>query len=353
MTMKKFFFFLPALLFLITSCAPTPDNNADKYQADYLVIEGRTMGTYYRITYRDSLRRDFQAEFDRLLIEINDEVSTYIDTSTISRFNTAQEGITLGEPSGSARHFIRNLQLAGEIWRISEGAFDPTVMPLVNYWGFGYTPKNLVTQVDSNRIDSLLAFVGFDKVTMSGRELRKQSPGVQLDFSACAKGYGVDELARYLEGMGIRHYLVDIGGEARARGYNPRGGIWNIGINTPREDAAVDDIEIAIPLENRSVATSGNYRNYYEVGGIKYSHTIHPKRGFPQRSNLMSASVFHADCMTADAYATTFMVMGMEAAYQLAQSRPDVEAYFLYVADDGQLKARYTDGLRSLVEKQQ
>ena len=331
--------------------------------ANYIKLEGRTMGTAYHVTYSDGQHRNFQQGIDSLLELLNLEVSTYIEQSTISNFNRADSlfGLAFNPLAQEAggwhnRHFMANYLKAREVCGASEGFFDPTVMPLVNYWGFGYVPKKAVEAVDSAAVDSLLKFVGFDKLALvaAGQDslLIKSAPGVQLDFSALAKGYGVDAVAGFLASRGVQHYMVEIGGEVAARGESPRGGDWKIGINVPREDAGMQDIQAAAPLHNRALATSGNYRNFYEVNGNKYSHTINPFTGFPERSTLLSASVFAPDCMTADAYATAFMAMGLEKAYALASRLPEVEGYFLYNKEDGTLGARYTEGLRPLFEKE-
>ena len=320
------------------------------------------MGTYYRITYGDSEQRNFQPGIDSLLQALNMEVSTYIEDATISRFNRADSSLSLfldpytGQEDGYRnQHFLANFLKAKDVYAKTSGYFDPTVMPLVNYWGFGYTPKKPVEAVDSSRVDTMLLFVGFDKVQMAaaGQDtlFRKALPGVQLDFSALAKGYGVDLVAEFLATRGVENYLVDIGGEAIARGKSARGDYWKIGINTPREDAAPDDIQTAVPLQNQAVATSGNYRNFYEAGGVKYSHTINPKTGFPERNTLLSASVFARDCMTADAYATAFMAMGVDKAFALASQLPEVEAYFIFSTPDGAMGIRYTAGLTPLFDE--
>ena len=277
-------------------------------------------------------------------------MSTYIESSTISRFNRAEAEFELS-PSDS--HFLANLEAARVIFEQSRGAFDPTVMPLVNYWGFGYSEKKPVTRVDSVRIDSLLRFIGFDKVEWRNEEgsvvLRKQYPGVQLDFSAIAKGYGVDLAGRYFEDRGIRNYLVEIGGEVTARGQSPRGDVWKVGINVPREEAAFSELQTAIPLADQAVATSGNYRNFYEVDGVKYSHTINPRTGFPERTPLLSASVIAGNCTYADGYATACMVLGLEEAYALIDGLPEVEGYFIYSDEAGRMQVRYTRGLEAIL----
>jgi len=351
------FFLLAGLLF---SCAS--ESGQQQAPLPYLTLEGQTMGTYYRVTYGDAQQRDFQVSIDSLLQAINLEVSTYIPAATISRFNQAESRFNLrtdprsGEAGAYAnRHFLPNFLKAKEVFAQTEGYFDPTVMPLVNFWGFGYTPKKPVEQADSAKVQELLLLVGFDQVELAvqGEDtlLQKARPDVQLDFSAIAKGYGVDEVGRFLAAQGIDNFLVDIGGEAVGRGRSPRGDAWRIGINKPQEDAAVDEIQVAVPLDNRAIATSGNYRNFYEVDGVKYSHTINPKTGFPERNTLLSASVFAADCMTADAYATAFMAMGLERAFALASQLPDIEAYFLYGLPNGGMAARYTPALAPLFEQ--
>jgi thiamine biosynthesis lipoprotein len=355
---------IATLVLLFQACQNEPDAPA----SSYLVAEGKTMGTYYRVTYDDSLNRDFSREIDSLLVAINDEISTYIPESTISRFNRAESNLDLGlEYKDFAEcledlnrcagvpntHFLRNFLAARVAYARTNGAFDPTIMPLVNYWGFGYTPKKAVTNADSLVIDSLLQYVGFDKVTLKADDgpvlLLKSDPGVQLDFGGTGQGYGIDAVADYLEWKGIKNYLVDIGGECRARGLNPHGKLWTIGINTPKSEAEVTEFTRIIQLKDMSVSTSGNYRNFYEVHGQKYSHFISPKTGFPEKSTLLSASVFGKDCLLPDALATGFMVMGLDAAYLLADELEDIEALFIYSDENGQLQVKYTPGVEAML----
>ena len=322
--------------------------------AEVHILEGETMGTYYRVSYPGETADGLQAGIDSLLLAFNLEVSTYIDSSIISRFNRSAEGIALGP---EATHFLDNYRLALKVHRQTEGAFDPTVMPLVNYWGFGYTPKKAITQVDSQTVDSLLQYVGLaenvELIEGDSLFLRKTSPGVQLDFSAIAKGYGVDLVGAYLRRRGITSFLVDIGGEVLANGEKAGGQPWTIGINVPREDAAINAVQIALPLTNRAIATSGNYRNFHEVEGVKYGHTINPFTGFPERTNLLSASVFAPDCATADAYATACMVVGAEKALRLMEVLIDLDGYFITGTPDGGLATAYSQELASIVEAAQ
>lgn len=343
---------LLGLVAFLSGCMPASDSG----QRRYLELAGRTMGTTYSVKYGSPAPENHQEAIDSLLRQLNLEVSTYIPESTISAFNQSERGISLsynpaGEGSYANPHFRFNLERAREIAEITEGYFEPTIMPLVNYWGFGYTEKRAVTQVDSARIDSLLPNVGVELIVQRGDSLLKSRSGVQLDFSAIAKGYGVDLIALFLEEKGIRHYFVEIGGEVRARGQSPRGDAWRIGISVPRAEALLGEFAATAPLEDRAIATSGNYRNYYEVEGEKYGHTINPFLGFPEKSNLLSASVFAPDCTTADAFATAFMVMGADKALAMAEQRPELEAYFIVGTEDGDLDTRYTSGLAAIFGK--
>lgn len=342
---------LASIIWCFQSCKSDP-------AVIYKELDGKTMGTTYHITYFGA--SDYQAAIDSLLKVINQEVSTYIPTSTISQFNQADSSYDLGLAAQDTahpqyltrKHFIINFLRSKEIFELSKGAFDPTVMPLVNYWGFGYTPeKRTIGDIDSLIVDSLLQYVGFSYVAYDNTELVKDQAGVQLDFSAIAKGYAVDELGRFLESRGVRDYMVEIGGEVRARGKNEKGEFWNLGINLPNEDAALEDLIATVRLPNLSLATSGNYRNYYEIDGVKYSHTINPFTGFPERNNLLSASIFFEDCMTADALATTCMVMGYEKAVEFIDGIPGAEAYFVYGNSDGKIKTNMTEGLKSLIKE--
>ena len=343
-----YLFCLPiAILFAACNAPQKPE------PANYLTVEGQAQGTYYRITYADSLNRDFKADFETFFDLLNQEVSTYEENSLISTFNRS-EADTFVLPASSV-YFMANLEKSKDVFRASQGAFDPTVMPLVSYWGFGPKPKQ-ISSVDSNTVDSLLQFVGMEKLSWKRNPdgsvvLKKAFAGIQLDFNAIAQGYAVDEIGRMLEAKGVVNYLVDIGGEVLARGKNPRGQAWTIGINAPREDGRADEILAAVPLENRALATSGNYRKFYEVQGVKFSHTIQPKTGFPERNALLSASVFAPDAMTADAYATACMVLGPQKALELIRQHPELEAYLVIGGSQGNMEIRYSEGLKALFEK--
>ena len=335
------------VLFLGSACNSNSSPKQEEDKKHYLKVTGKTMGTYYAVTYNDPQKRNLKSGIDSLLEIINLEVSTYIDSSLISQFNKkagAKEEMIIED-----NHFAQNLRKAREIYQETEGAFDPTVMQLVNYWGFGYSPKRAVEVVDSMRVDSIMEYVGFTKLRIKEIEGRKLSvikplSEIQLDFSALAKGYGVDAVGQLLEQHGIMDYLVDIGGEMVARGKNAGGGWWQVGVRTPQK--GTNEIESILSLENQAMATSGNYENFYEVNGRKYGHTINPKSGYPEISSLLSATVLTSDCMTADAYATAFMVMGLDRAFELAAETPELEACFIYGTENGELGVMYTEGLK-------
>jgi thiamine biosynthesis lipoprotein len=339
---------LPSYLLVFSLACQNPGKPPAAADQGYQTIEGQTMGTYYRISYLKNSGAEIQADVEKILAELNNELSTYIPTSLISGFNQSP-ALHYAVPR-SARHFLANLNKSAEVHLSSKGAFDPTVAPLVNYWGFGYTGSKPVTQVDSSKIDSLLQLVGLNKLKWTTRGdsvfFRKQMPGIKLDFNAIAPGYAVDELGRLLESKGITHFLVDIGGEVLAKGKNPQGQDWVLGISTPKEGAEATEIQTTIPLHNQALATSGNYRKYYSVKGVKYSHTLNPQTGFPERSKLLSASVIAPDAMSADAYATVCMVLGLEKGLALIEAIPNLEAYFIYGTPGGEMKVKSTSGFK-------
>lgn len=345
---KHYIYIYISILFVLTfSCA-----NEKETIVNYQVIEGKTMGTYYRITYKDSLNRNFFKEADSILIAINEDVSTYIPSSTISRFN--QSGGTFSVPV-SATHFIENFKYAQMVADLSTQMFDPTVGPLINYWGFGYTGRKPVTKVDSTKVDSLLKFVGLKNIKWVEKGdsilFAKKFPEVELDFGGIAQGYAIDVLAEFLDKKGVKNYLVDLGGEFSSKNKNPKGAFWQVGINIPKEDADVKDIQTIFSLVNETISTSGNYRNFHEVKGVKYSHTLNPFTGFPEKNTLLSISVFGPQCTVADGLATACMAMGFDKAQLLLEYLPDYEGYFIYSKPDGQIGTHYTSALKARMDK--
>lgn len=302
-----------------------------------LTLAGKTMGTTYNIVYLDEENRDFQTSIDSLLVVFNQSLSTYVPDSELSKFNL---GDTL---DFKLPYFLPVLKASKTVFEKTGGAFDPTVGPLVNVWGFGPGGPELK---DSTDINLLLKLVGFDKIEFDEKQLRKKVPGIYLDFSAIAKGYGVDVVGEFLIVKGIENFLVEIGGELVARGVNEKGELWKVGVNRPEESANASDLISIIALQDRGMATSGNYRNYYVKDSVKISHTINPATGYPVNHNLLSATVLAKDCMTADAYATALMVMGTEKAIALDSALKEIEVFLVYSDATGGFKTYASESLK-------
>lgn len=340
--MNRLFFFCLALTLVACGGEIETRNSTQATTNSYSKIAGKTMGTTYHVTYSAGAPQLFKRSIDSLLVKINREVSTYEKNAIISQFNRSEKGVALD--ASIHAHFFKNFDAALNIHKATSGNFDPTVMPLVNYWGFGYADKRVVKNIDSLKIKETLNLIGMNEVLAMDESLflSKKNPKVQLDFSAHAKGYGVDQVCQLLTDRGVENYYVEIGGELRAKGKNSVGMDWITGVNKPQEKAALTDFMFRIQLKDEAIATSGNYRNVYEVDGIKYFHTISPFTGYPQRNRLLSASVIAKDCMTADAYATAFMVMGLDAAFAYANTHDDLKAIFIYSDDQGQMQLKKT-----------
>ncbi len=321
------------------------DDGATK-QLPTVKFLGSTMGTYYAITYIDEQERNFQKEIDQLLADFNQSLSTYIPNSVISKLNKAP----VGEEVTVDSTFIRVLNHSITVHQKTDGAFDPTVMPLVNGWGFGYDKSK--KGLSEDEVKQLLKLVGLNQFILrnfgSQSVVLKKIQGAELDFSAIAKGYGVDLIADFLKQKGIENFLVDIGGELVAKGRNNRQDIWTVGIDRPEfQQKNVRKLEHAVFLNNRAIATSGNYRNYYTKDGVKYAHTINPKTGYSEQSNLLSVSIFAPTCLEADAYATACMVMGLEKAEQFVKNEANLDALFIFRNDQGEMESRMTAGVKT------
>jgi thiamine biosynthesis lipoprotein len=302
-------------------------------------IEGETMATTYHITYYDRANRNFKKSVDSLMVLVNKSINTYDPTAEISIFNKSNRGIKFGLP-----YMLPPLETARLVNEASQGAFDPTVMPLVNAWGFGPDKQALP---DSAHIDSLRQLVGFQKLTFDGDSLVKSDPRVQLDFGGIGQGYGADVIANFLQSKGVDNMFVELGGEGLALGVNTESGkMWEIGILDPIN---TQKFKAYVKLSGRAFTTSGNYYNYREVNGQRYSHTIDPKTGYPAQQALLSASVFAKDCTTADAWATSLMVMGHEKAIELLKKHPELDAFLVYSTPNG-VTTFATDGIASQLE---
>ena len=335
---RSAFLYLIAAGLMFSSCR-SGEKREDK---GLMSLEGRTMGTELRVQYIDSLQRDFSAEVDSLLIEVNNSMSTYIPNSLISIFNKTDSPATLEVD----RHFYRVLLIAKEIHRESEGAFNPALYPLIHYWGFsgGKAPD----VIDSARVESLLDICNFDLINgtmaISGDGdtsyyVSKEDGRAQLDFGAIAKGYGVDAVHDLLRSKGIHSLMVDIGGEVRCSGVYSDGKAWRIGIEDPIKSTVNSKKAMqVIALDKQAIATSGNYRNFRIINGQKMVHTINPATGYPEMNSLLSVSIVTDDCTHADAYATTCMVLGLDASGNLINENPKIEGLLIYGTEEGELK---------------
>lgn len=283
--------------------------------------EGAIFGTYYHIKYEAAEPLD--AEIGAALQEVDRSMSVFNKQSTISAINAGTS-----ERTDALLYSV--LERALTISQTTGGAFDVTVMPLVNAWGFGFKKGTFPT---AEQIDSLRAFVGYKHISLTADSLvKKDDARVMIDCGAIAKGYGVDRVAYALRKHGVRNYMVEIGGEVVVKGRNPEGKPWQIGISKPTDgaDGAQDELQTVLSLEDCAVATSGNYRNFYVKDGRKYAHTIDPRTGHPVQHSLLSATVMAPDCATADAYATAFMVMGVDEARKLLGTHKELRAYLIY-----------------------
>lgn len=330
--MKKILFVVAILSFV--ACSNQKDSSL-------ITIEGEAQGTTYHIAYINSKGENFQRAIDSLLIEIDKSLSTYHKTSIITRFNQADSIVEVD------KMFIDVFNLSKQVYQESEGAFNPTVAHLVNAWGFGF--KNL-ENTDSTTIDSLLKFVDFDAITIVDNNVIKTNKNLMLDFNAIAQGYSVDVIANFLAEQGIENYMVEIGGEVKVRGKNDKNKLWRIGIDKPVENESERTLEAVVNLDNQSLATSGNYRKFYEKDGVKYSHTLNPKTGYPVRHSLLSATVITDNCALADAYATVFMVVGIDKAKEILAKNKKIKAVLIFENENKELETYMSEELVNFIE---
>lgn len=332
--MKKIVF--PVLLFFLGL-------HACQNNVAYQYYEGYAEGTTYHIYYQSNTVYD--NEIDSLLGYFEDILSTYDSTSLISYFN--QHVKDTFETDNVL--FWNMVNTAADIYKETNGAFDITVAPLVNAYGFGVTDT---LETDSTLIDSLLQYVGMDKLIIDGNKLIKTNPNIQIDGNAIAKGQSVDFVTRFFEDKGVDNYLVEIGGELRGKGVNKYGEPWQIGIDNPNDNNTnTETSAVAIMgLSNSALATSGNYRRFYYKNGLRYSHTINPKTGYPVNYTLLSSSVMTNKCITADAYATSFMVMGFAQSKAFLKTHPNIDVYFIYGKKDNGYDIFSTEKFKGLIK---
>lgn len=304
--------YLVLALFII-SCKQEPRNTK---------LSGAIFGTSYSVIYNSD--ENFQTEFDSLFTVINTSMSTYIPDSDISKLNR-NESVSIDE------HFQNVFNTSNTIYKATNGAFDPTIGAVVNAWDFG--PEGKIIALDSLKIDSLMQGVGFNKVSFQNNRIIKPQTTF-IDFNAIAKGYGVDVIGLFLESKNIKNYLVEIGGEIRARGKNiVKQSAWKVGVEEPHFDGEQSVLK-AISIHDEAMATSGTYRKFkVDENGNKYSHIIDTKTGYPSKTNLLSISVIAENCMTADAYATAFKAMGIEKTTEFLKTHPELKVFLIFEND--------------------
>lgn len=314
--------------------SPTP-SKGEEARIEYLKCEGGVFGTFYHITYQHPT--DLHDSIELVLHEVDNSLSPFNKSSVITAINN-------GTSDSTDLMFREVFTLAKTISTETYGAFDITVAPLVNAWGFGFKNKETVTP---SLIATLLTHVGFDKVSLQDNRIVKTDSALMLDCSAIAKGYGVDAVGRMLESKQISNYMVEIGGEVRVRGVNPQGKPWSIGIITPTPDPTGqnNEVEEILHITDIAMATSGNYRNFYVEGNKRYAHTIDPRTGYPVQHSILSSTVLARDCAVADAYATAFMVLGLDSAKTVLAAHPELQAYFIYSDDNGNNATWHTKNL--------
>lgn len=329
----RYYLLIFALLTLLSAC------KTDTYQK-YL---GFTQGTTYTIIFGSDEELQLKDNIETLLMEFDSSLSIYNPKSIISKVNRNEE-VQLDSL------FINVINTSLKVSKETHGAFDITAGPVINAWGFGFTEKENITQ---HLIDSLRAFCGYDKIRLTNDEIEKDDPRVSLNVNAIAQGYSVDIVAAFLESNGIHNYMVDIGGEIKTKGVNPNGKTWSIGIDKPIDNNQIkgEELQVILKIKNASIATSGNYRKFYEVDGIKYSHTIDPLTGYPVSHSLLSASVITDECILADAYATAFMVMGFEKSKEFLKNHPELKAYMVYADEDGTMNVYYSEQLKNSIKE--
>jgi thiamine biosynthesis lipoprotein len=310
--------------------------------AEPVKLEGFTMGTTYHITYFDSKERNFQPQIDSILRVFDLCLSTYNPASEITAFNKGDRSFTYQLP-----YFRPVVEKSAEIALLSGGAFDPTVMPLVNAWGFG--PEK-TQQPDSTYIDSVLQFVGIKHIQFNSDSVWKDDHRAQLDFNAVAPGYGVDVIADFIRSKGVTDVFVEIGGEVMTWGKNRKTGEpWLIGIVDPRSTQENQKMFATVKVSDRAISTSGNYFSYREVDGKRYSHTINPKTGYPVILEILSATVFAPDCTAADAWATACMTVGHERAIELLKDQKQIDVLLIYSGEAGELKTYVSPGIAGAI----
>ena len=314
----------------VASCSQQPKK---------IVLEGLAQGSYYAITYFDAQNRNFQHEIDSIFHAVDMSVNLWVENSIISKVNRNEE-VALDSI------FIDNFRIAQEAARLSDGYFDPTISPIVAAWGFSYKNGDTLTP---QLIDSLRTLVDYQKVRIENGHVIKDNPAITLDFNAIAQGYTSDLIASFLESQGVVNYLVDTGGEIMTKGGKPNGQPWIVGIEKPADNENSEQVvQTRIAVRDKGVVTSGSTRKYVERDGKRYSHCINPKTGCPVEHHVLSVTVTADNSTWADALASICMVMGLEQSLPLIESMDGVEAYYIFINENGKLETFATEGFVTL-----
>lgn len=349
-------FFFGGLLVLGACNEPvnTTESVLDPIDLERIQLTGEAQGTTFSIIYYDSLERNFSADIDSILGVMDDAFSNYIASSLISRLNKTDTFVSSANFGFLNAHFFTLLTNSNEVSVLTNYAFNTTVYPLVQYWGFGPDMEDRV--VDSVAIDSLLKLVGQQPDVLmtgylEGPMAVHKNRGVQLDFNAIAQGYSVDIIAEFLASKGVSSYMIELGGEILTSGTKPNGSGWKLGVDKPVPPDEERALQVILEITDKALATSGSYRKFYENNGIRYSHTIDPRTGYPVQHSLLSVTVVANECWKADAYATAFMVMGLDVSKQFIAEHTELEldAYFIYDNGVGEFLTEMTPGFERYI----
>jgi thiamine biosynthesis lipoprotein len=326
-------FFVLAAGFLL-SC-----NNTSLQKISYT---GTTQGTYYRITFYHPDTAVSQQKIEEVMQAFDASVSVYNPASLITKVNAQNAPVIVDD------WFLDSWSIAKDVSEETDGAFDCTIGPLVEAWGFSFRDK---VPMNQDIVDSLLLLVDYRKVSVEGNSVRLEIPGMHLDFNAVAQGLSVDVIAELLEARGVTSYLVDIGGEVKAAGTKPGGAHWRVGIEKPVDKAGYgENMQAIVQISDKALATSGSYRKFYLKDGKKYSHTIDPHTGYPVTHSLLSVTVVTENCGYADAWATAMMILGPGKSKEFLKGRNDMDVFLIYADEQGELQTWATEGFKAIME---
>ena len=332
------------ILFVILAGTLLSASTCENKDAEFMNVRGFIFGATYNIIYENSKKittDDIKRDVEKILHDFEKSLSSYDSTSLLNRINR-NEDIKV---DAYIEEIYKNSVMISEM---SGGAFDITVGPLIRAWGFGADRQK---SFDEQKLDSLLNLIGMDKVKLTNGKIVKSNPNIILDFNAIAKGFSVDVVARYFNKLRIKNYLVEIGGELRTRGTR-NGNLWRIGIDRPEDSNFMQGqlpLQAIMSITNKSVATSGNYRRFYIEDGVKYSHTIDPKTGYPIKNRMLSVTALADECGIADGIATVCMVLGPEKAKEFINSHPQFSAFMIYSGDNGEFVTWMSESLKQYV----